>query len=126
MGLFLASTISGLVATGVMIASLYLPVVRRGLYYDTLGALGSTLLDRVDARSRVLGAGLLLLGGVFFALFYGWYALMFISGPFPAPPYLLFAGTSAELNLFFPLFGLVAGFYHGIFISLSRSSRRSS
>ena len=85
---------------------------------DTLGALGSTLLDRVNTGSRVLGTVLLLLGGVFFALFYGWYALMFIRGPFPAPPYLLFAGTPAEINLFFPLFGLVAGFCHGIFISL--------
>lgn len=118
MDFFLASTVSGLVATGVMIGFLYLPIVWRGLYYDTLGALGGALLDRVNTGSRVLGAVLLLLGGVFFALFYGWYALMFISGPFPAPPYLLFAGTPAQINLFFPLFGLVAGFCHGIFISL--------
>lgn len=118
MTLFLSSVVSGLIATGVMIIFLYLPVFWQGVHYDTLGALGSILLDRVDARSRLLGAILLLIGGVLFAVFYGWYTLMFLDGPFPAPPYIIFLGSPLEINLFYPLFGLVAGFCHGIFITL--------
>lgn len=118
MTLFLSSVVSGLVATGVMIVSLYLPVFWKGVYYDTLGSLGSIFLRRVDARSRLVGAILLLVGGVLFAFFYGLYTLMFLDGPFPAPPYLIFPGSPLEVNLFYPLFGLVAGFCHGIFITL--------
>ena len=61
-----------------------------------------------------MGAVLLLIGGVVFAFFYGWYAQMFIGGPFSALNYTIFSG----LNLFYPLFGLVAGFCQGIFITL--------
>lgn len=118
MTLFLSSVVSGLIATGVMIVFLYLPVFWKGVYYDTLGALGSILLDKVDVRSRLVGTILLLVGGVLFAFFYGWYTLMFLEGPFPAPPYIIFPGSPAEVNLFYPLFGLVAGFCHGIFITL--------
>ena len=118
MTLFLSSVISGLVGTSVMIAFLYLPRVWQGLYYDTLGALGSILLDDVNTRSRIVGAVLLFAGGVVFAFFYGWYALMFIGGPFAAPNYSLFSGSPLALNLFYPLFGLVAGFCQGIFITL--------
>ena len=118
MTLFFSSVASGLIATGVMIVFLYLPVFWQGVHYDTLGALGSILLDKVDARARVLGAVLLLIGGVVFALFYGWYTLMFLEdGPFPAPAYIIL-NAPLEINLFYPLFGLVAGFCHGIFITL--------
>lgn len=117
MTLFFSSVASGLIATGVMIAVLYLPVFWQGVHYDTLGALGSILLDKVDARARVLGALLLLIGGVIFAFFYGWYTLMFLTGPFPAPAYII-VSAPLEINLFYPLFGLVAGFCHGIFITL--------
>ena len=114
--MFFSSVVSGLIATGVMILFLYLPRFWRGLHYDTLGALGSILLDRVDARTRLLGAALLLTGGVLFAFFYGWFALMFIDGPFLEPAYII--SGPLEVNLFYPLFGLVAGFCHGIFITL--------
>jgi len=118
MTLFLSSVASGLIATGVMILFLYLPTLWGGLHYDTLGALGSIVTRRVDARARVLGAALLLLGGVAFALFYGFFVLMFLNGPFPAPAYVVFPGSPVEINLFYPLFGLVAGFCHGVFITL--------
>lgn len=118
MTLLLSSVVSGLIATGVMIGFLYLPLLWRGVHYDTLGALGSILLDDVDARSRLVGAFLLVIGGVVFAFFYGWYTLMFLDGPFPAPPYFVFPGSPLETNLFYPLFGLIAGFCHGIFITL--------
>lgn len=118
MTLLLSSVVSGLIATGVMIVFLYLPVLWKGVYYDTLGALGAILLYKVDTRSRILGGILLLVGGILFAFFYGWYTLMFLGGPFPAPLYLIFPGSPLEINLFYPLFGLVAGFCHGIFITL--------
>ncbi len=118
MTLVFSSVVSGLIATGVMMVFLYLPVIWGGLHYDTLGALGSTLTDRVDARTRLLGAALLLVGGVLFAFFYGWYTLMFLDGPFLAPSYTIFPYSPVAINLFFPLFGLVAGFCHGIFITL--------
>jgi hypothetical protein len=117
MNLFLSSVASGLIATGAMIIFLYLPVLWGGLYYDTLGALGSIFQARVDARARMVGVLLLLLGGVVFAFFYGWYTLMFLGGPFPAPAYVI-SNAPVEINLFYPLFGLVAGFCHGIFITL--------
>ncbi len=117
MTLLLSSVVSGLIGTAVMIVFLYLPRIWQGLYYDTLGALGSMLLDEVDTRSRIVGTVLLLIGGVVFAFFYGWYALMFIGGPFAAPNYTIFSGSLA-LNLFYPLFGLIAGFCQGIFITL--------
>lgn len=69
MTLFLSSVVSGLIATGVMIIFLYLPVFWQGVHYDTLGALGSIFVRKVDARSRLLGAVLLLVGGVLFAFF---------------------------------------------------------
>lgn len=117
MGFFFAAALSGLLATGVMILVLYLPTLWGGLHYDTLGGLGSMLLRRVDARARVVGAILLLLGGVAFAFFYGLFVQMFQGGPFPAPLYLI-PGGPTQINLFFPLFGLVAGFCHGIFIGI--------
>jgi hypothetical protein len=73
---------------------------------------------KVDARSRLLGAILLLVGGVLFAFFYGFYTLMFLDGPFPAPLYLIASAPPVEINLFYSLFGLVAGFCHGSFITL--------
>lgn len=118
MALFFSSVASGLIATGVMIVCLYLPIFWQGVHYDTLGALGSIFVRKVDARSRLLGAILLLVGGVLFAFFYGFYTLMFLDGPFPAPPYLIASAPPVEINLFYPLFGLVAGFCHGIFITL--------
>lgn len=118
MSFLLSSIISGIIATTIMIAFLYLPRLWKGVYYDTVGALGAILFDTVDTRSSIIGGLLLYIGGMTFALFYGWYALMFLEGPFPAPPYVVFFGSPLETNLFYPLFGMVAGFCHGIFITL--------
>lgn len=118
MSFLLSSIVSGVIATTIMIAFLYLPRLWKGVYYDTVGALGAILFDTVDTRSSIIGGLLLYVGGMTFALFYGWYALMFLEGPFPAPPYVVFFGSPLETNLFYPLFGMVAGFCHGIFITL--------
>lgn len=116
--LVLSSVMSGLIGTAVMIAFLYLPIFWRGTYYDTLGALGALFTRRLDERSRLLGALLLAVGGVAFALVYGSFVLMFTRGPFPAPAYTVPLGLPVEVNLFFALLGLVAGFGQGIFVSL--------
>jgi hypothetical protein len=118
MTLTLASILSGLLATLVMIAFLYLPTLWKGLYYDTLGSIGSALLDRTDTRARLVGSSVLIVGGIVFAVFYGWFTLMFLRGPFLLPDYTVFAGTPLAVNLFFPLFGFVLGLCQGVFISL--------
>ena len=116
--LFWSSILSGLIATAIMIGFLYLPKVWGGAFYDSLGAAGSLVTRRVDARSRALGTGFLFIGGVTFAFFYGWFILMFMNGTFETPNYLVLADTAAELNLFYPLFGLVMGLGQGVFISM--------
>jgi hypothetical protein len=96
----------------------YLPLSWGGVYYDTLGAIGAILLKRVDGQSRLLGAGLLMLGGLLFAFFYGAFVLMFMYGNFAAPSYSVFPGWPVQFNLFYPLLGLVAGLGQGIYLTL--------
>ena len=52
--LLTSSVITGLVGTAVMIVFLYLPVLWGGLYYDTLGAIGSIWTRPVDLRTRLI------------------------------------------------------------------------
>jgi hypothetical protein len=114
--LFLSSILSGLVATAVMIFFLYLPLSWGGVYYDTLGAIGAVFLKRVDAQARLLGAAILMLGGIGFAFFYGAFALMFMYGSFSPPNYSIL--QSPNVNLFYPLLGLVGGFGQGMYVTL--------
>jgi hypothetical protein len=116
--LFLSSIASGFIATLVMTVFLYLPLLWNGVYYDTFGGLGGLMFGRVDSRTRFLGALLLLFGGVVFAFFYGWFALMFLQGTFLAPNYSLLPGFPNGLNLFYPLLGAVGGMGQGIFVAL--------
>jgi hypothetical protein len=118
LALIQSSIVAGVMATTVMIVFLYLPAVWGGVYYDTLGAVGSITRGRVDDRARVLGAMLLFLGGILFAAFYGAFVLMFMKGPFPPSPYIVFPRLGTEVNLFYPLLGLVGGLGHGIYMSL--------
>jgi hypothetical protein len=116
--LFFSSILSGIVATTVMAAFLYLPVLWRGVYYDTLGAIGSIFTRKVDVQSRLIGAVLLLFGGILFAFMYGWFALMFMRGTFGAPHYQVFPTWPVEIDLFYVLLGLVGGMGQGMFLSL--------
>jgi len=118
--LILSSIAAGLIATAVMMAFLYLPLLWGGVYYDTLGSLGSIFTHKVDGRSRLLGGLLLALGGVVFALFYGWTVLM-LRGPLEPPNYQVLPGLPVDINLFFPVMGAVMGLAHGIFVSLMTS-----
>ncbi len=117
LALFFSSILSGLVATAVMLVFLYLPLLWRGVYYDTLGAIGSIFEKQVDTRTRLIGAIVLFIGGVLVAFIYGWVALMFQNGTFGAPKYLI-ATSPVEVDLFFPLLGLVGGFGQGMFMAL--------
>lgn len=116
--LVLSSVLSGLAATAVMLVVLYLPLLWSGVYYDTVGALGSMVTKKVDARARVLGTMLLFAGGILFAVMYGGFALLFETGPFDTPNYQVFPGAPTEINLFYPLIGLVGGLGHGLFTAL--------
>jgi len=116
--LILSSVVSGLAATAVMLVVLYLPTLWGGPYYDTLGALGSMWTRKVDERARVLGLLLLFAGGIVFAMFYGAFVLMFLEGPFDIPRYVILPRLPTEVNLMYPLVGLVGGFGHGIFMAL--------
>ena len=116
--LFMSSILSGLAATTIMLVFLYLPLLWGGVFYDSLGAAGALVYGKVDGRSRLLGTLFLFIGGILFAFFYGWFVLLLTLGTFPAPEYVLFPTSTAPVNLFFPLFGLVMGLGQGIYLSL--------
>jgi hypothetical protein len=118
LALVLSSVLSGLIATAVMILFLYLPLSWGGVYYDTLGAIGAIFLKRVDGQSRLLGAAVLVVGGVLFALFYGAFVLMFMYGNFAAPSYAIFPNWPVQFNLFYPLLGLVGGLGQGVYVTM--------
>ena len=116
--LLLTSVLTGLLGTAVMIAVLNLPLVWGGQVYDTLGALGAIFTRRLDAGSRAIGALLLTAGGIAFALAYGWVALMFLTGAFQGPDYVILRDFPVTVDLFYPILGLVGGFGHGMFVAL--------
>lgn len=118
LALTLTSVLTGLLGTAVMIAILQLPLLWGGKPYDTLGALGAIFTRRLDARSRVLGALFLGLGGIGFAAVYGWVALMFLTGTFEGAVYRVLPDFPTTIDLFFPLLGLIGGFGHGMFAAL--------
>lgn len=116
--LLLSSVASGLIATSVMVFFLYLPLVWRGNYYDVLGAIGSLVTRRTDARSRFIGALIYYAGGFIFALFYGWVALSLMQLPRGIPTLSIFPGLPVSINLFYPLLGVAIGLGHGILAAL--------
>ena len=117
LALFLSSILAGAIATAVMIVFLYLPILWGGLYYDTLGAIGSIFFGKLDNRSRLVGAIVLFFGGIMVAFMYGWVTYMFLNGTFGAPQYLI-SESPVKIDLFFPLVGLVGGFGQGMFMAL--------
>ncbi len=116
--LMLSSVLTGLLGTAVMLAALNLPLLWGKPTYDTLGTLGSLFTRRLDPQARAIGAVLLAFGGIVFALFYGWIALLFYTGTFAAPQYLVFRDFPTTVDLFYPLVGLVGGFGQGMFAAL--------
>jgi hypothetical protein len=118
LALTLTSVLTGLLGTALMVAILQLPLLWGGKPYDTLGALGAIFTRSVDARSRALGAVFLAVGGVAFAAVYGWVALMFLTGTFQGADYRVLPDFPTQIDLFFPLLGLVGGFGHGMFMAL--------
>ena len=115
----LSSIAAGLIATALMLAVLYLPRAWEGETFDVVGAIGSAITGSVDRRALYLGAVLYFGGGMVFAVFYGWIASLLL-GPdgITAPAITLGAGLPTEINLFFPLLGLVLGLAHGGVIAL--------
>lgn len=112
--LLLSSVASGLIATSVMVFFLYLPLLWQGNYYDVLGAIGSLITRRTDARTRFIGGLIYYLGGQFFTLFYGWVVLSLMQMRYPVPRLELFTGFPVEINLFYPILGIAIGLGHGI------------
>ena len=121
--LFLSSVLTGLLATAVMVVFLYLPLLWNGIYYDTLGAIGSIWTRQANDRSRLIGSLLLFAGGIVFALFYGAFVMMFMEGvgAFQGVSYQILPNLPTQVDLFFPLLGLVGGFGQGIFMALITS-----
>lgn len=115
--LLLSSVAAGLIATGVMVFFLYLPLVWRGNYYDVLGALGSALTRKLDAQARFLGGLIYFGGGIFIAIFYGWVVLALMGTRGVIPQFVIFPGLPAQINLFYPLLGVAIGLGHGIIVA---------
>lgn len=121
LALILSSIVAGAIATTVMVMFLYLPLLWGGVYYDTLGAIGSMFTRKVDGRSRVIGGIILTMGGLFLAIFYGAFVLMLEIGPLQVPDYKILKNWPVEVNLIYPLLGLALGFGQGMFVSLITS-----
>lgn len=115
--LLLSSVAAGLIATSVMVFFLYLPLVWRGSYYDVLGALGSAITRRIDAQARFLGGLVYFGGGMLIAIFYGWVVLALMQNVVIAPEFNILPGLPTDINLFYPLLGLVIGLGHGILVA---------
>lgn len=121
--LLLTSVVTGLLGTAIMVLFLYLPLLWGGLYYDTLGAIGSIWTRVADMRARLIGALILFAGGIVFAMLYGAVALLFMTetGAFEAVGYRILPSAPAQIDLFYPLIGLVGGAGQGIYMSLIAS-----
>ena len=115
--LLLSSIAAGLIATSVMVFFLYLPLVWRGNYYDVLGALGSAITLQLDARARFIGGLIYFGGGVIISIFYGWVVLALMQNVVINPGFNIVPGLPTEINLFYPLLGLVVGLGHGILVA---------
>ena len=114
-----ASLAAGLIATLVMVVFLYLPLLWGGDYYDVLGAIGSMVTKEVDARARFVGAALYFLGGILFALLYGWLTLALLGlNPVDLPQLTIFPASPVKINLLYPLLGLAVGLGHGVIVGL--------
>ncbi|MEZ4629918.1 MAG: hypothetical protein R2880_04250 [Deinococcales bacterium] len=121
LALILSSIVSGAIATGLMVLCLYLPLLWNGRYYDTLGAIGAVFTRRNDAQSRVIGAIILLIGGIIFALFYGFFVLMFEKGPLNIPNYGILPGWPVKVNMMYIFLGLAGGLGQGMFMAMITS-----
>lgn len=118
LSLILSSVAAGLIATSVMVAFLYLPLLWRGAYYDVLGALGSAVTGVLDSRSRFIGALIYYAGGQLFALLYGWAALALRGSRLPLPQWQVLPNWPVEINLVYPALGALIGLGHGIVVAL--------
>lgn len=115
----LSSIASGLIATGVMVFFLYLPRLWNGNYYDVLGALGSAVTQTHDGRAYFVGSVLYFAGGIVFALLYGAVAASLLtSGALDVPQLTVLPDFPIDINLFFPLIGVLLGLAHGIVVAL--------
>lgn len=119
LSLLLSSIAAGLIATLVMLAILYLPLLWNGPVFDVLGAIGSYLTGTLDARARFLGALVYFALGLVFALLYGWLALTFMQlGDGSLPRFSAFAGAPVRIELIYPLLGVAVGLGHGVVAAL--------
>jgi hypothetical protein len=117
--LLLSTFAAGSIATAVMLFALYLPRAWGGETFDVAGAIGSAVTGEVNDRAVFIGAALYFLGGIVFALFYGWIAMLLITSTGIAAPQLpLDLGTPTDVNLFFPLLGAILGLAHGGIVAL--------
>ena len=118
--LLLSSFAAGLIATAFMVFFLYLPQAWGGDTFDVVRAIGSALTGEVDRQSAYLGSVLYFAGGVVFAAFYGWIAALLIgaNSGIQVPQIPLELGLPTDVNLFFPLLGIVLGLAHGGIVAL--------
>lgn len=115
----LSSLAAGIIATAVMLAVLYLPRTWGGPNFDVLRALGSAFTGRLDARTLALGTLLYFLGGVIFAIFYGWLAAQLVAATEAVwVPQIIVVPAPMEINLFYPILGMMIGLAHGGIVSL--------
>lgn len=117
--LLLSTFAAGLIATAVMVFFLYLPRLWNRPTYDVMGALGSAMTGKEGQQSRFMGTTVYFLGGIAFALLYGWIVLAMLDAPraVSLPRWPAFAGTPVEVDLLYPVFGALVGLVHGIVVA---------
>lgn len=119
LSLLLSSIAAGLIATLVMLAILYLPLLWNGPVFDVLGAIGSYLTSALDARARFVGALAYFALGLVFALLYGWLTLSIMQlEPGSLPRLSAFAAAPVRIELIYPFLGVAVGLGHGVVAAL--------
>ncbi len=120
--LLLSSLAAGLIATTIMVFFLYLPQLWRGAHFDVLNALGSAITRKVDGRSLLIGALIYFGGGLIFSVLYGLLALVLIGAGLNdasnVPELSVLAALPVNVDLIYPLLGLMLGLAHGGIVAL--------
>ncbi len=118
--ILLSSLFAGLIASAVMLMSLYIPMLWNCDYCDVLNAIGLVMKPKSKTSARLFGIIPYLLVGVLFAIVYGWFTLSLMKNvhTLNLPQLLIFPESPISINLVFPLLGLVVGLGQGVIAAL--------
>lgn len=114
--LLLSSLIAGPLATLLMAAFQYLPMLWGGGLYHVISALGTAITGEFGRRARLIGLAIYFGVGVVFAFLYGLIAWGLMSVEETEIPQMIVWG--GFVNIFDILIGLAVGLGHGLLVAI--------